>query len=142
MGDDCGLLQVVLRHVSETCAGFGAGEAIAVNRPTPSKHCSTLASIEWFPATGRGGAAVAHGRWEQGGERFRGPEKEGGTHRGSWLLKRRGHGGSRGPLPWPVGAASVAAIIILFLFFSASFCSTFLSVLLGGLTACAPFCCT
>ena len=49
-----------------------------------------------------------------------------------------------GPLPWLMGATSVASFITLRRFvpscfcFSASLCSTFLSVLLGDLIACTP----
>ena len=52
--------------------------------------------------------------------------------RGSGLLKWEGHGGSREPLPWPVGAAGVAAIITLprfvclFLFLGVSLSHVFL----------------
>ena len=54
--------------------------------------------------------------------------------------------GSGRPLPWPFGAVSVSAIIALRRFVPSSFFSAasphsaFPSVLLGGLTAGAPFC--
>ena len=60
---------------------------------------------------------------------------------GSRLKCGESHGGSRGPLPWPIGADSVTIIITLrrFVpsssFFSTSFYLAFSSVLLGGLSA-------
>ena len=100
------------------------------SRPIPSKHCSHLASIGWFPATGRDCRSCCCS-WSLGRRATqRSRDKRRQAYRsGSWLLKREGRGGSRGPLPWPIGAASVATIITLWRFApSSSFFSRLLSV--------------
>ena len=62
------------------------------SRPIPAKHCSALASIEWFPATGRDWRSCCCS-WSLGtGRRViqRSREKRRqACRRGSWLLKRR-----------------------------------------------------
>ena len=124
------------------------------NRPIPSRHRSIIASIGWFPETGRDWKRCCCS-WSP--EKSRRVQVQGhltlrmvwrkkkkrrqADRRGSRVKGGEGHGGSGGPLPWPTSAAGVAAIIILqrcvpsSFFFSASFCSASPSVLLGSLTA-------
>ena len=138
---------------SEICSD--ADGAVSVRTSIPSRHGSSLASSERLPATGRDWRrSVAHiartGRQTLGGgvcfawcrEKRRQVDRCVSGLRGG-----EGHGRPRGPLPWPMCAAAVAATITLRRFVPSSlFFGVFLfrvfPVLRGSLTACTPLCCT
>ena len=132
------------------------------NRLSPARRHSSLASNECCPATGlcwrSCSCSLVTGRKMYTGRRLtlRMDSDKQRTAAGRAAKVRveseKGHGGSRRPPPWPMGAASVAATIAFrnfrarvlvssFCFFSASLFSPLLAVFFGSLTACTPFRC-
>ena len=154
LGNDCGLLQVVLHHLRAHRTPVPTRVVLwPRNRPIPCRHHSSLASIEWVPATGRDWKSCSCSWMLEDRQACVGT----GTPRtsdGLGTKKSAQIRAERWRRPWRVQKTSALAhrhgrrrgnhytsnLCSLFYFFPASFCSPFPHVLFGSLTVRARFC--